>query len=125
MCALHQQQQQQANVGPTYTTKVLHAYHAPVSPHVAAAAEGRVVTDHQLVSDTRQALAAFMAQLSVSNGGHGIAVVETAGGVASPGPSGSLQVGKGVLWSVLFTAWPLVLVMLSCCRHALVAFSQE
>ena len=60
----------------------LFAWKQPVSPHVAAATEGRAVADDALVAATRDALAAFDGEL---------ALVERAGGVASPSPSGTLQ----------------------------------
>ena len=76
----------------------LFAWNAPVSPHVAAASEGRGVDDTQLVEATRLELAEFFrgGPEPSSAGGAAtartpFALVETAGGVASPAPSGSLQ----------------------------------
>ena len=63
----------------------LFAWRQPVSPHVAVATEGRAVDDEQLLRATRRTLGDFS-----SEGGE-FALVETAGGVASPAPSGSLQ----------------------------------
>lgn len=78
---------------PPFTSQVLHTYSQPVGPHIAAAQEGRMVTDQQLVSETRASLQAFAQGLA--RGTLACALVETAGGVNSPGPSGSLQVCKG------------------------------
>jgi dethiobiotin synthetase/adenosylmethionine--8-amino-7-oxononanoate aminotransferase len=74
------------------TSRVLHTYSDPVGPHLAATQEGRVIPDAQLVSDTRQQLQQFAARLPPGAGA--LSIVETAGGVASPGPSGSLQVRR-------------------------------
>ena len=63
----------------------LFAWKEPVSPHIAAAKEGRAVSDAVLLADTRAALASF------ESAGGSVALIETAGGVASPAPSGSLQ----------------------------------
>ena len=59
---------------------------APASP-----AAGHCVTDTQLQHAVQQALAAF-GQECGARGATGIALAETAGGPASPAPSGSLQV---------------------------------
>lgn len=55
-----------------------------------------MVPDAQLVSQTRDVLGAFMQR--VPFGARALAVIETAGGPGSPGPSGALQVrlGSGV-----------------------------
>ena len=69
----------------TSRATTLFAWRQPVSPHVAVATEGRAVDDEMLLSETETELAAF-----VQAGGE-FALVETAGGVASPVPSGALQ----------------------------------
>ncbi|KAF8054954.1 BIO3-BIO1 [Scenedesmus sp. PABB004] len=75
-------------------SETLHAFTDPVSPHLAAAAEGRRVDDGEVVAAVAGALAAFAAELAPragAAGGRGLSLVETAGGVTSPGPSGTLQ----------------------------------
>lgn len=88
-----------AAVGPAAAARhillcrTLLTYSEPVSPHLAAAREGRVVHDDRLIARTARALASFSESASASAGPRGpaLCVVETAGGVASPGPSGTLQ----------------------------------
>jgi dethiobiotin synthetase/adenosylmethionine--8-amino-7-oxononanoate aminotransferase len=65
-----------------YLIKTLFAWKDPVSPHMAVETEGRPVTDAGIVAAVADHLNAFKGKL---------AIVETAGGVGSPGPSGSLQ----------------------------------
>ena len=83
--------------GGSHLAKVLYAWSRPVSPHLAVELEGRPVSDRQLAAAVAAELRGFAAAgLQASGGGAGngsIAIVETAGGVASPGPSGTLQVG--------------------------------
>ena len=67
---------------PYPIAKTLFAWKDPVSPHVAVETEGRAVLDATLV-------AAITAQLNAHS--DAFTLVETAGGVGSPGPSGSLQ----------------------------------
>lgn len=91
----------------------------PVSPHLAAVREGRVIPDGAIVSAVAAQLQHFSTHLlaelgagcsgsgtSSSSGGgwqqpqwasRGLSVVETAGGVTSPGPSGTLQVSGPTL----------------------------
>ncbi len=68
------------DAGPSCST--LFAWRQPVSPHLAVEMEGRAVTDESLREAVRSAL---------EPAGFDLTVVETAGGVASPAPSGSLQ----------------------------------
>lgn len=90
--------------GSTYSSLVgctLWAWKEAVSPHLAAAAEGNAVTDGDFLQGVKQALGAHFGELPEEgrlSGSAGAgqssswwALVETAGGVASPGPSGSLQ----------------------------------
>lgn len=69
-------------------------FHA-VSPHLAAAQEGFSVSDSTLLRELTSLLSNFSKAVSSSEAdAHGFkkwAIVETAGGVASPGPSGTLQ----------------------------------
>ena len=70
---------------------------------MAAAREGPLIPDQQVLSATRTALQEWSRGGAVGGGGgggggsrkQGFVIVETAGGVASPGPSGTLQV-RGV-----------------------------
>jgi hypothetical protein len=75
---------------PSFTSRVLFTYADPVSPHVAAAAEQRIIPDDTIITATRQELQRFVQ--GVPAAAAAFVVVETAGGVASPGPSGTLQV---------------------------------
>jgi dethiobiotin synthetase len=72
----------------------LFAYSDPVSPHLAAAQEGRIIPDGDIVTGLAQQLQRFAAGLQAQDCVQGLSVVETAGGVTSPGPSGNLQVGR-------------------------------
>lgn len=74
--------------------KTLYAWGQPISPHLAVETEGRPISDRQVAADVAAELRAFAAAGSSSvraGGAVKLAIVETAGGVASPGPSGSLQ----------------------------------
>jgi len=79
---------------PTRVT-TLFAWLAPVSPHLAAAREGRGVENAEIVRATRAEMDAFGPLVAAATGAESpseaLAIVETAGGVASPAPSGSLQ----------------------------------
>ncbi|CAH2042840.1 unnamed protein product [Thlaspi arvense] len=72
--------------------KTFYGWREAVSPHLAAQREGAVVEDSELLGMLKSGL-----RIGLNGGsevGHNtgvLSVVETAGGVASPGPSGSLQ----------------------------------
>lgn len=67
--------------------KTVYGWKEAVSPHLAAEREGAMVEDDSL----REALQGFLAG-GYCGGNEGVwTVLETAGGVASPGPSGTLQ----------------------------------
>lgn len=75
-----------------------YAWRRAVGPHVAVAEEGRAVSDRALLRSVTAHLAQFADTIVGPNaggflqdGGAGVALVETAGGVCSPAPSGSLQ----------------------------------
>ena len=71
-----------------------YAWRRAVGPHVAVAEEGRFVSDRALLASVTNQLAQFADTVVGPNersGGAGIAFVETAGGVCSPGPSGTPQ----------------------------------
>jgi len=65
------------------------AWSMPASPHLAVQAEGRPVTAAEVLEATRQQLEEFTSKVRL--GGEALALVETAGGVASPSPCGALQ----------------------------------
>lgn len=72
--------------------KTLFAWEEAVSPHLAAEREsGRVVGDSKVIETLGKCLRDGL-ESEIERGKREIlCIVETAGGVASPGPSGSLQ----------------------------------
>eukprot|EP00884_Botryococcus_braunii_P003234 jgi/Botrbrau1/12911/Bobra.0299s0022.1 len=75
---------------PTSAFKTLFGYRQPVSPHLAARQEGSVVEDDKV----RRAVLRSLAELSrqeALEGEPALALLETAGGPLSPGPSGTAQ----------------------------------
>ena len=64
--------------------RTIFAWKRAVGPHLAAASEGRAVSDDELVAAVRDAA-------GWARSDRALALVETAGGVASPAPSGTLQ----------------------------------
>lgn len=90
-----------------HNSDTLYTYKDPVSPHLAAAEEGRVIADDTIVTAVAQQLQHFTAAVdakkqqqqvgSSSSRVQGLSVVETAGGVTSPGSSGTLQVCADIL----------------------------
>ncbi|KAK2782792.1 hypothetical protein FQN52_000615 [Onygenales sp. PD_12] len=66
------------------SSKCLYSFSEPVSPHIAARG-GETPEDEMIVRSISQTVSNWAEE------GHGFALVETAGGVLSPGPSGSLQ----------------------------------
>jgi len=71
---------------PSALLKTLFAWKSAVSPHLAVEYEGRGVADSDVVAAIRQEMADFSGR-----GADAVTLIETAGGVASPGPSGTLQ----------------------------------
>lgn len=67
--------------------KTMYAWGDPVSPHLAAERESGVVKDSTLLELLQRCLEIGVGKEKMDS----FCVVETAGGVASPGPSGSLQ----------------------------------
>ena len=69
------------------------AWRRAAGPHVSAAEEGRGVLDDDIVRATSRYLREFAEKMRANESGkqRALALVETAGGVASPGPSGTLQ----------------------------------
>ena len=77
------------------------AWRRAVGPHVAVAEEGRAVGDRALLRSVTSHLAQFADTIVGPNaggflqdGGAGVALVETAGGVCSPAPSGFAAVRR-------------------------------
>ena len=69
--------------------KTMYAWREAISPHLAAEKEGGAVPDNVLLEVLGRCLG-----IGSEDGGGKVdvwTVVETAGGVASPGPSGTLQ----------------------------------
>lgn len=83
------------NMQSRFTCKTMWAWHDPISPHLAVVREGGAVPDSLVVESVQGLLVALSkGENNVSKEGDEAekwAVVETAGGVASPGPSGILQ----------------------------------
>lgn len=74
--------------------KTMYAWRDPVSPHLAAERENAVVADEDLLEMLKKCLYIGSEEGSRVSGEDEVRVfslIETAGGVASPGPSGSLQ----------------------------------
>ncbi|KAK2745088.1 hypothetical protein FQN57_003995 [Myotisia sp. PD_48] len=65
-------------------TKCLHGYDKPVSPHLAAHNQ-HIPSNEELLDQISSTLNGWALQ------GPGVALVETAGGVLSPGPTGTVQ----------------------------------
>lgn len=78
---------------PLVSARTLFAWKNAVSPHLAAAHEGRSVSDATLQRTVAEELAVAAAQARGAAGAcASMALVETAGGVCSPVASGTLQV---------------------------------
>ena len=66
------------------------AWRRAAGPHLTVAEEGRGVSDEEIVRATRKYVREF-AESAREGASRALALIETAGGVASPGPSGTLQ----------------------------------
>lgn len=66
----------------------MYAWKEAISPHLAAEREGAVVGDSEVLGLLKKCLEIGV---GINNKGSVLSLVETAGGVASPGTSGSLQ----------------------------------
>lgn len=77
-------------VGSELICKTMYAWKEPISPHLAAEREAANVEDSDVLALLKRCL-----EIGVGSNGNGgntvLSLVETAGGVASPGSSGSLQ----------------------------------
>ncbi|TKY54599.1 Bifunctional dethiobiotin synthetase/7,8-diamino-pelargonic acid aminotransferase [Spatholobus suberectus] len=71
--------------------KTLYAWEEAVSPHLAAEREGLAVTDSVVLETLGECFEDVVERGAGKERSEVLCVVETAGGVASPGPSGSLQ----------------------------------
>ena len=72
-----------ANVGTPQAARTLYSYTEPLSPHIAAALDGVVPpTDAELLTRV---------EAEIRSSEHAMQLVETAGGVLSPAPSGTPQ----------------------------------
>lgn len=71
--------------------KTLYAWEEAVSPHLAAEREGFVVKDSVVLETLRRCFRDVVESGVGKERSEVMCIVETAGGVASPGPSGSLQ----------------------------------
>ena len=81
---------------PCVTARTLFAWHHAVGPHLAAARDGRSVADGDVAVAVAEELRSFARATAARSPAtsHAVAplvLVETAGGVSSPGPGGTLQ----------------------------------
>jgi len=73
----------------TVVTRTEYAWTDPVSPHLAVQMQGRPVQDEEIVQAVGSRLNQFFDEAAGKNGS--LALVETAGAVLSPAPSGRVQ----------------------------------
>ncbi|KAK3117604.1 hypothetical protein LTR53_000832 [Teratosphaeriaceae sp. CCFEE 6253] len=74
-----------ATLSSNIRAKCLYQFADPVSPHIAARSSAKPITDSAIQAAVHDELTSY------ATGEDGIAIVETAGGVLSPSPSGSSQ----------------------------------
>ncbi|KGN65428.1 bifunctional dethiobiotin synthetase/7,8-diamino-pelargonic acid aminotransferase, mitochondrial isoform X1 [Cucumis sativus] len=98
MCELGQYEEQrlvgeESGLGSRLICKTMYAWKEAVSPHLAAERESGVVDDALVIQSLQSCLNSGLGVNGESEGAEtrAMCLVETAGGVASPGPSGSLQ----------------------------------
>lgn len=98
MCDLGRYEEQrlvgkEPGLGSRLICKTMYAWREAVSPHLAAERESGLVDDALVLQSLQSCLNSGMGASSESEGAktRAMCLVETAGGVASPGPSGSLQ----------------------------------
>lgn len=70
--------------------KTVYGWREPISPHLAAEREGATVEDSKLLEMLKRGVQNEVEEGADKDAGV-MCVIETAGGVASPGPSGTLQ----------------------------------
>ncbi|CAH8382944.1 unnamed protein product [Eruca vesicaria subsp. sativa] len=88
ICDLNFSEENIVTGAPELMCKTMYAWEAAISPHLAAERENATVEDSVVLKMLEQCLREEMECGSERNV---LCLVETAGGVASPGPSGSLQ----------------------------------
>lgn len=71
--------------------KTMYAWEEAVSPHLAAERESGTVEDSVVLETLHRCFGDMLEGRAGKGKSEVLCVVETAGGVASPGPSGSLQ----------------------------------
>ncbi|EOY31725.1 Adenosylmethionine-8-amino-7-oxononanoate transaminases [Theobroma cacao] len=82
----------EGSVTPELVSETLYAWEGALSPHLAAEKEGGAVGDSEVVKHVERRLREGLLEGGVERGRlDGFCVIETAGGVASPGPTGTLQ----------------------------------
>ncbi|TYK09496.1 bifunctional dethiobiotin synthetase/7,8-diamino-pelargonic acid aminotransferase [Cucumis melo var. makuwa] len=98
MCELGRYEEQrlvgeESGLGSRLICKTMYAWKEAVSPHLAAERESGVVDDALVIQSLQSCLNSGLEVSGESEGAEtrAMCLVETAGGVASPGPSGSLQ----------------------------------
>ncbi|KAL2534778.1 Bifunctional dethiobiotin synthetase/7 [Abeliophyllum distichum] len=72
--------------------KTMHGWKESVSPHLASKREGALVGDYELLETLKRCIGSDLdGKWCNKEELYMMCVIDTAGGVASPGPSGSLQ----------------------------------
>ncbi|XP_048624775.1 bifunctional dethiobiotin synthetase/7,8-diamino-pelargonic acid aminotransferase, mitochondrial-like [Brassica napus] len=84
MCDLNFSEEKTVTGAPELLCKTLYAWDAAISPHLAAEREHATVEDSVVLKMVEQ-------EMECGSQTNVLCLVETAGGVASPGPSGTLQ----------------------------------
>ena len=84
MCDLNFSEEKTVTGAPELLCKTLYAWEAAISPHLAAEREHATVEDSVVLKMVEQ-------EMECGSKANVLCLVETAGGVASPGPSGTLQ----------------------------------
>ena len=84
---------QESGIGSRLICKTMYAWKQAVSPHLAAERESGPVDDAVVLQSLQSCLTTGLEASGESDDAktRAMCLVETAGGVASPGPSGSLQ----------------------------------
>ena len=107
---------------PVVTARTLFAWRDAVGPHLAATRDARAVADSEVAPAVAHELRAFASAFrlpgyaAASTTPPPLALVETAGGVCSPGPGGALQCD--ILRSLRLPALLVGDGRLGCVRHA-------
>ncbi|KAG7606436.1 Bifunctional dethiobiotin synthetase/7,8-diamino-pelargonic acid aminotransferase [Arabidopsis thaliana] len=91
MCSLNFRDEKTVTGAPELLCKTLYAWEAAISPHLAAERENATVEDSVVLQMIEKCLKEEMECGVKSEKSDLLCLVETAGGVASPGPSGTLQ----------------------------------